>query len=174
MPFICIGPVCIPWTAVMPIVLYLARPVWKRLPPHVQERISTRYGAFATYMQAHVWDRLGWTAKPKPAGAGSQLPAASLASDELRASMGSVVGLHSDADWQAALQLTRESEVALVVDFTAVWCGPCQGIAPFFAELAAKHANHGLLFVKVDVDELEEVAAAAEVMAMPTFQVYPS
>ena len=85
--------------------------------------------------------------------------------------MGSVVGLHSEADWQAAMKLTEEKDVVVVVDFTAVWCGPCQKIAPFFGTLASKHPKKAL-FVKVDVDELEEVAAGAEVMAMPTFQIY--
>ena len=62
------------------------------------------------------------------------------------------------------------SQVPVVVDFTATWCGPCQRIKPFFEELAAAHK--GALFVKVDVDELESVSQAAEVLAMPTFQVY--
>ena len=61
-------------------------------------------------------------------------------------------------------------QVPVVVDFTATWCGPCQRIKPFFEELAAAHK--GALFVKVDVDELESVSQAAEVLAMPTFQVY--
>lgn len=33
MPFICIGPVCIPWTALVPIFMYLGRPVWDRCAP---------------------------------------------------------------------------------------------------------------------------------------------
>mmetsp|Transcript_50643 Transcript_50643/g.131714 ORF Transcript_50643/g.131714 Transcript_50643/m.131714 type:complete len:193 (-) Transcript_50643:255-833(-) len=167
MPLICIGPVCIPVTALMPIILFLFKPIWVRLPPHVQKAISTRYAGFQTYLQANVWDRIGWKAKPKLKKDDDEPPAAA---EDLRSGMGSVVALHSDADWQAAMQLTRDDDVAVVVDFTAVWCGPCQRIAPFFAELAAKHPK--ALFVKVDVDELEEVAQGAEIMAMPTFQVY--
>ena len=30
MPVICIGPVCIPWTAFVPIIMYLGRPIWNR------------------------------------------------------------------------------------------------------------------------------------------------
>ena len=153
---ICIGPVCIPATALMPIVLWLLKPIWVRLPPQMQDAMRSRFKSFQQFMQAKVWDRIGWKAKaPK-----EKVDAPTSDACGLEASMGSVVGMHSEADFAAAMQLTREKDVILVVDYTAVWCGPCQRIAPFFSELANKHASRAL-FVKVDVDELEEVSHAS-------------
>lgn len=129
-------------------------------------------------MQVAVWDRIGWKGKPKKKEAAVELPAAGSAAadaaeNKLLSSRGGVVGLHSDAEWATALALTKSHpEIAMIVDFTAVWCGPCQKIAPDFARLAKEHPT--ALFVKVDVDELEDVSQEAGIMAMPTFQVYKS
>ena len=56
-----------------------------------------------------------------------------------------------------------------IVKFTATWCGPCQRIAPVFAQLAAVH---GVSCAEVDVDLAQEVAHFAGVRAMPTFQLW--
>nr|AGG17889.1 thioredoxin [Cristaria plicata] len=58
----------------------------------------------------------------------------------------------------------------VVVDFTATWCGPCQRIAPLFAEMAEEMKD--VIFIKVDVDQNEETASACKINAMPTFQFY--
>merc|ERR1719453_1862304 len=63
-----------------------------------------------------------------------------------------------------------ETAKLVVVDFTASWCGPCQRIAPVFVKLAEEMTD--VKFVKVDVDENEEVAQECGIQAMPTFQFY--
>jgi thioredoxin 1 len=49
-------------------------------------------------------------------------------------------------------------------------CGPCRAIAPIFETLSEKYTN--VVFVKVDVDELADVASKCGIRAMPTFQFY--
>jgi thioredoxin 1 len=49
-------------------------------------------------------------------------------------------------------------------------CGPCKFIGPIFEELARE--NPEAEFVKVDVDDADDVAAAVGIQAMPTFHFY--
>lgn len=67
-------------------------------------------------------------------------------------------------------ELIKSDSKVVLVDFHATWCGPCKMIAPKLEEFAAKFAN--LLVLKVDVDELAEVAESCAVSAMPTFHFY--
>ncbi|WJX62398.1 hypothetical protein P8452_47397 [Trifolium repens] len=55
----------------------------------------------------------------------------------------------------------------MVIDFTATWCGPCKYMEPIIKELAAKYKY--VEFIKIDVDELMDMASAFQVQAMPTF-----
>jgi thioredoxin len=66
--------------------------------------------------------------------------------------------------------LERSNTKLVVVDFTATWCGPCRFIGPIFEKLATE--NPEAEFVKVDVDEAEDVAARCSIQAMPTFHFY--
>ena len=59
----------------------------------------------------------------------------------------------------------------MVVDYFATWCGPCRMIAPWLSE-QAKAFDGRVIFAKVDVDELEDVAAEQKIQAMPTFEFF--
>jgi thioredoxin 1 len=63
-----------------------------------------------------------------------------------------------------------ESELPVLVDFTAAWCAPCRIMDPILAELAAERDD--LRIVQVDVDQNQATAARYGVMSMPTFMVF--
>ncbi|KAK2863020.1 hypothetical protein Q5P01_002553 [Channa striata] len=60
----------------------------------------------------------------------------------------------------------------VVVDFTATWCGPCKQIGPVFEKLSEDPDNKNVVFLKVDVDEAEDVSSSCGISCMPTFQFY--
>jgi len=58
----------------------------------------------------------------------------------------------------------------VVVDYGASWCGPCKFIDPFYKQLDETYEN--VCFLKVDVDEAEELATSQEIQCMPTFHIF--
>ncbi|XP_062214300.1 thioredoxin H2-2-like [Phragmites australis] len=78
-----------------------------------------------------------------------------------------VVAAHSKATWDEQWEAHKSAAKLLVIDFSASWCGPCRFIEPSFKEMASRFTD--AIFVKIDVDELSEVARTWKVEAMPTF-----
>ncbi|KAM8900390.1 thioredoxin b [Spinachia spinachia] len=68
--------------------------------------------------------------------------------------------------------LKESGDKLVVVDFTATWCGPCKMIGPIFVQEAAKPENKNVVFLKVDVDECDDVSKECGISCMPTFHFY--
>ncbi len=64
-----------------------------------------------------------------------------------------------------------QSEVPVLVDFWATWCGPCKMMAPVVDEIA-KEVGEKVKVGKVDIDQNTSLATKYGVMSIPTFIVF--
>lgn len=55
----------------------------------------------------------------------------------------------------------------VIIDFFATWCGPCRLMGPKFNKLAEEFPDP--IYVGIDVDEQESIAASYDIAVMPTF-----
>ena len=62
-----------------------------------------------------------------------------------------------------------KSDKPVLVDFYAVWCGPCKMIAPILEEIAAERED--IRVCKINVDEEPELAAKYQVVSIPSLFV---
>ena len=74
----------------------------------------------------------------------------------------------TDATFRAEV---LDSELPVVVDIWATWCGPCKAIAPILDQLASEYAGR-VKIVKVDADQNPETVTAASVTSIPTLGFY--
>ena len=68
------------------------------------------------------------------------------------------------ASWDAEV---LQAPGLVMVDFWAVWCGPCQMVAPIVDELAGEYTGK-LKVMKLNTDENPEIAGRYQVMSIPT------
>ena len=64
------------------------------------------------------------------------------------------------------------SQVPVLVDFYADWCGPCKMMAPVIDALAEQMDTNRIKFAKINIDDNSNIAATYRVMSIPTFIVF--
>jgi len=74
----------------------------------------------------------------------------------------------TDTNFQAEV---IESDVPVLVDFWAPWCGPCRMVAPVVEEIASERGDQ-LKVVKMNIDENQNTAVQFNVMSIPTLMLF--
>ena len=74
----------------------------------------------------------------------------------------------NDAEFE---QVVIQSDVPVLVDFWAPWCGPCKMVGPVLEQIAGEYAGKAKV-VKVNVDDNKQVAGSLGVQSIPTVVLY--
>lgn len=68
-------------------------------------------------------------------------------------------------------ELLKSSDIPVICDFYATWCGPCKMLAPVMEKLSEEFSGKAE-FIKVDIDENMELAARYGIMSIPLVTVF--
>ncbi|MGM5484838.1 MAG: thioredoxin [Nanobdellota archaeon] len=65
----------------------------------------------------------------------------------------------------------KQSDLPVVVDFWAEWCGPCKEMGPVFEEISSDYEGK-LKFAKVNVEENQQIASDVGIMGIPCLIIF--
>ena len=168
MALCCIGGVCVPYSAILPLLALCLKWVVTKLVQMgvIPSQWVPKSLVGATTSQSTCCDTASCcTTETK----GQQ--------DTEASSHGAAVDMPhitSPEEWQELCKNTNNAATTLIVaKMTATWCRPCQQVQPHFARLAAQYQqpSAGCSFCTVDVDGCDDLASQFNVAMMPTFLV---
>ena len=162
----CIGGICIPYSAILPLILiilqYLAKPLHNAglLPDVIAKRIGL---VNATNVQEAVLEEEEEDKKRKRRSKGCKTECCTNAKEN---DPQEVVMIESMEEYTEAVK----NNDTVIVKMTAEWCKPCKVIHSYFAgQLASQYSNGRTKFVIVDVDAMDEIATEFSVSILPSF-----
>lgn len=150
MSLCCIGGVCIPTSAVVPLLLWVLK---------YAVEMAAKWGLLGESNRQKLEDYLVTKPKKEKRNKRSKSCCGEKSCE-----------LVTDADTQEELETLIETYDKVIVKWSASWCKPCKAIHPYYEELAAKHSN--IKFVVADADECDDFCAEHGVVALPTFLAF--
>eukprot|EP00483_Globobulimina_turgida_P005347 UN05357 len=174
MPIICLGPVCVPITALVPILLFIFKPIYVRLPKEYQEKID--YAIKQSQLALNrCLRKIGWLKSKKkktetpPNNTDDDKHFHEQVKDKDNDTL--IKEMEDENEWDALMERSKTQNLSFIAYFTSPWCKSCKTFYPIFEDLCSKSQSN-LKFIKVDIDEFDEVALEYKVSVLPTFMKF--
>ena len=173
MSCLCIGGVCIPYTALLPILLMALQWVASQfakvglLPDFIAKRLGMNNADRKKHVSCEEQGCCSNNASRSDSVLTTATAATTTSDEDDEVTVEHIDNLNR---WKEVFTACKNS--TLVVKFTADWCKPCKAIQPKYVALASKYCNEGgttFITFDIDGDDCDVLSSKMKVAMMPTF-----